>query len=62
MGVMISPALFFYGRTQPGVIGQAAVLTIGAFGIPFCHSTPLCEPPRFQRAWGCFLNVGLWVP
>ena len=33
MGVMISPALYFYGRQQPGLIGQAAVLTIGAFGI-----------------------------
>ena len=26
MGVIISPALFIYGRTQPGLIGQAAVL------------------------------------
>ena len=33
MGVMISPAMYYYGRTQPGLIGQAAVLTLGAFGI-----------------------------
>jgi len=45
MGVMISPTIFFYGRTQPGVIGQAAVLT----------------SRRDFSAWGSFLMVGLWV-
>ncbi|HEV7839840.1 MAG TPA: Bax inhibitor-1 family protein, partial [Gemmatimonadaceae bacterium] len=33
MGVYISPALYFYGKQQPGLIPQAAVLTLGAFGI-----------------------------
>jgi FtsH-binding integral membrane protein len=58
MGVIISPALFFYGRTQPGLIGQAAVLTIGAFGILTLYAF---VSRRDFRAWGSFLMVGLWV-
>lgn len=58
MGVMISPALFFYGRTQPGLIGQAAVLTIGAFGILTLYAF---VSRRDFSAWGSFLTVGLWV-
>jgi FtsH-binding integral membrane protein len=58
MGVMISPALFVYGRTQPGLIGQAAVLTIGAFGILTLYAF---VSRRDFSAWGSFLIVGLWV-
>ena len=58
MGVMISPALFIYGRTQPGLIGQAAVLTIGAFGILTIYAF---VSRRDFSAWGSFLIVGLWV-
>jgi FtsH-binding integral membrane protein len=58
MGVMISPALFFYGRQQPGLIGQAAVLTIGAFGILTLYAF---VSRRDFSAWGSFLMVGLWV-
>ena len=58
MGVIISPALFFYGRTQPGLIGQAAVLTIGAFGILTMYAF---VSRRDFSAWGSFLMVGLWV-
>jgi FtsH-binding integral membrane protein len=58
MGVMISPTLFFYGRTQPGVIGQAAVLTIGAFGILTLYAF---VSRRDFSAWGGFFTVGLWV-
>ena len=58
MGVMISPALFIYGRTQPGLIGQAAVLTIGAFGILTIYAF---VSRRDFSAWGSFLMVGLWV-
>jgi FtsH-binding integral membrane protein len=58
MGVMISPALYFYGRTQPGLIGQAAVLTIGAFGILTLFAF---VSRRDFSAWGSFLVVGLWV-
>jgi FtsH-binding integral membrane protein len=58
MGVMISPTLYYYGRTQPGVIGQAAVLTIGAFGILTLYAF---VSRRDFSAWGSFLMVGLWV-
>ncbi len=58
MGVIISPALFFYGRTQPGLIGQAAVLTLGAFGILTLYAF---VSRRDFSAWGSFLMVGLWV-
>ena len=58
MGVIISPALFIYGRTQPGLIGQAAVLTIGAFGILTLYAF---VSRRDFSAWGSFLIVGLWV-
>jgi FtsH-binding integral membrane protein len=58
MGVIISPAIFFYGQRQPGVIGQAAVLTIGAFGILTLYAF---VSRRDFSAWGSFLMVGLWV-
>ncbi len=58
MGVIISPALYIYGRTQPGLIGQAAVLTIGAFGILTIYAF---VSRRDFSAWGSFLIVGLWV-
>lgn len=58
MGVIISPALFVYGRTQPGLIGQAAVLTLGAFGILTLYAF---VSRRDFSAWGSFLIVGLWV-
>ena len=58
MGVIISPALFVYGRTQPGLIGQAAVLTIGAFGILTLYAF---VSRRDFSAWGSFLMVGLVV-
>ena len=58
MGVIVSPALFFYGRQQPGLIGQAAVLTVGAFGILTLYAF---VSRRDFSAWGSFLIVGLWV-
>jgi FtsH-binding integral membrane protein len=58
MGVFISPTLFIYGRQQPGLIGQAAVLTIGAFGILTMYAF---VSRRDFSAWGGFLIVGLWV-
>jgi FtsH-binding integral membrane protein len=58
MGVMISPTLFIYGNRQPGLIGQAAVLTIGAFGILTLYAF---VSRRDFSAWGSFLIVGLWV-
>jgi FtsH-binding integral membrane protein len=58
MGVVIAPALYFYGRNQPGLIGQAAVLTLGAFGILTLYAF---VSRRDFSAWGSFLIVGLWV-
>jgi FtsH-binding integral membrane protein len=58
VGVTISPVLDHYGRTQPGLIGQAAVLTIGAFGILTMYAF---VSRRDFSAWGSFLMVGLWV-
>jgi FtsH-binding integral membrane protein len=58
MGVMISPPLFIYGRTQPGLIGQAAVLTLGAFGILTLYAF---VSRRDFNAMGGFLIVGVWV-
>jgi FtsH-binding integral membrane protein len=58
MGVMISPSIFYYGSRQPGLIGQAAVLTIGAFGILTLYAF---VSRRDFSAWGGFLIVGLWV-
>ncbi len=58
MGLIVSPTIFFYGRQQPGLIGQAAVLTIGAFGILTMYAF---VSRRDFSAWGSFLIVGLWV-
>lgn len=58
MGVIISPALFIYGRQQPGLIGQAAMLTLGAFGILTLYAF---VSRRDFSAWGSFLVVGLFV-
>ena len=58
MGVFISPALYFYARNQPGLIGQAAVLTVGAFGILTLYAF---VSRRDFSPWGSFLTVGLWV-
>ena len=58
MGVVIAPAIFIYGRSQPGLIAQAATLTLGAFGILTLYAF---VSRRDFSAWGSFLTVGLWV-
>jgi FtsH-binding integral membrane protein len=58
MGVIISPALYFYGHTQPGLISQAAGLTVGAFGILTIYAF---VSRRDFSAWRSFFVVGLWV-
>jgi len=58
MGVLISPAIFLYGIAQPGLIAQAATLTLGAFGILTLYAF---VSRRDFSAWGSFLMVGLWV-
>ena len=58
MGVVISPLIYIYGRTQPGLIAQAAALTLGAFGILTLYAF---VSRRDFSAWGSFLTVGLFV-
>lgn len=58
MGVVISPALYIYGQQQPGLITQAALLTIGAFGVLTGYAF---VSRRDFSAWGSFFMVGLWV-
>lgn len=58
MGVMISPVLFGVRQTNPGVIAQAAGLTVGAFAILTLYAF---VSRRDFSAWGSFFVVGLWV-
>ncbi|HEY0997870.1 MAG TPA: Bax inhibitor-1/YccA family protein [Gemmatimonadaceae bacterium] len=58
MGVVISPAIFYYGRTQPGVIGQAGLLTLTSFAVLTAYAW---LSKRDFSAWGSFFMVGLWV-
>jgi len=58
MGVVISPVLYFYGRMQPGLITQAAVLTIGDFGLLTLYAF---ISRRDFSAWRSFFVTGLWV-
>lgn len=57
-GVFLSPLLYFYGQNRPGLITQAAMLTIGAFGILTAYAF---ASRRDFSAWGSFFAVGLWV-
>jgi FtsH-binding integral membrane protein len=57
-GVFLSPLLFMYGQRQPGLIGQAAILTGSTFGVLTLYAT---LSRRDFSAWGGFFIVGLWV-
>ncbi len=57
-GIWIAPLLYLYGRNQPGLITEAAVLTVGAFGVLTAYSF---VSRRDFSAWGSFFMVGLWV-
>jgi FtsH-binding integral membrane protein len=57
-GVFLSPLLFIYGQRQPGIIGQAAVLTGSTFAVLTLYAT---VSRRDFSAWGGFFTVGLWV-
>lgn len=58
IGVWISPLMAFYATTQPGVIGQAGLLTFSAFGVLTAYAW---ISKRDFSAWGSFFVVGLWV-
>ncbi|MEJ7812251.1 MAG: Bax inhibitor-1 family protein [Gemmatimonadaceae bacterium] len=57
-GVWISPILWFYSTTMPGVLSQAAILTLGTFGVLTGFAF---VSRRDFSALGSFLSVGLWV-
>jgi len=57
-GLAISPIIYMYGRTNPGLIGQAGILTGSAFGILTLYAF---VSRRDFSALGAFFTVGLWV-
>lgn len=57
-GIMLSPLLYVYGQQRPGLITQAAMLTIGAFGVLTAYAF---TSRRDFSAWGSFFMVGVWV-
>lgn len=57
-GIFIAPFLYVANRTAPGVVGQAAVLTLAAFGVLSLYAV---VSRRDFSAWGSFFMVGLVV-
>lgn len=58
VGLSISPIMYMYGRTDPGLIGQAGMLTGSAFGVLTLYAF---LSRRDFSAMGAFFTVGLWV-
>jgi modulator of FtsH protease len=58
MGIAISPMLYFYGQSNPGLITEAALLTGTTFGVLTLYAW---FSRRDFSAWGGFFMVGLWV-
>jgi len=58
MGVASSPLIFVMERSQPGVVMQASVLTLSAFGVLTGYAW---LSRRDFSAWGGFFITGLWV-
>jgi FtsH-binding integral membrane protein len=57
-GIFISPYIYLLGQTQPGVVGQAALLT----GVTFGALTLYAFVSRKDfSAWGGFFMIGLVV-
>lgn len=57
-GVMIAPLLWYYNRTQPGIVGQAGILTFATFAVLSLYAT---FSRRDFSAWGGFFMVGVIV-
>jgi len=57
-GIWISPLLVLYERMQPGIIGQAGLLTLTTFGVLSLYAV---VSRRDFSAWGGFFTIGLWV-
>jgi FtsH-binding integral membrane protein len=58
MGVAISPVVFVLNARQPGVVGQAGLLTLSTFGVLTAYAW---TSRRDFSAWGGFFIVGVWV-
>lgn len=58
MGIFLAPVLLLYARVQPGVLGEAGILTAGMFGVLTLYAT---VSKRDFSAWGGFFMVGLFV-
>jgi len=57
-GIFIAPFLYMAERNAPGVSGQAALLTLAAFGVLSLYAV---FSKRDFSAWGSFFVVGLVV-
>jgi FtsH-binding integral membrane protein len=57
-GIYLSPLMALYAARQPGIIGQAAVLTFSVFAVLSLYAV---FSRRDFSAWGSFFMVGLWV-
>ena len=57
-GIFIAPFLYMAERNAPGVSGQAALLTLAAFGVLSLYAV---FSKRDFSAWGSFFIVGLVV-
>jgi FtsH-binding integral membrane protein len=57
-GIAISPIVYLYARTNPALIGQAAVLTGSTFGVLTLYAW---YSRRDFSAWGSFFMLGVWV-
>jgi FtsH-binding integral membrane protein len=58
IGVWIAPLLAYFERNQPGIVGNAALLTGTSFAVLTGYAF---VSRRDFSAWGSFLVVGLWV-
>ena len=57
-GIWLSPLLVMYDRMQPGILGQAGLLTMSTFGALSLYAI---FSRRDFSAWGGFFTIGLWV-
>jgi FtsH-binding integral membrane protein len=57
-GIWIAPFLFLAERNNPGIVGQAGLLTLSTFGVLSLYAV---VSRRDFSAWGSFFIVGLWV-
>ncbi len=58
MGIYLAPVLLYYARVQPGVLGEAGILTAAAFGTLTMYAF---VSRRDFSAWGSFFFTGLIV-